>query len=212
MKSLFKTGDLYNADFCYNEIPNKLDIFDIETYKNNPMEFYVGATDVKTGQIVFHNCMEGDSSDIMWMRASASMPIVSKVVKIDGYELLDGGVVCPVPYKHMIDKGYDKNVIVLTQPDGYRKKKSTAPFIRLLLHKHKMISKVMKERYLIYNNQMEEIEKMEKEGTVLVIRPPKPLNIGKSEKDPNKLEEVYQIGRKVAQDMLGKVKEFYNIK
>ncbi|MCR5349677.1 MAG: patatin family protein, partial [Acholeplasmatales bacterium] len=210
MKSLFKTGDLYNADFCYNEIPNKLDIFDIETYKNNPMEFYVGATDVNTGNIVFHNCMEGDSNDIMWMRASASMPIVSKAVKVDDHLLLDGGVACPVPYKHMMDLGYDKNVIILTQPEGYRKKKSTAPLIRLLC-KYKNISKVMKERYLIYNNQMEEIEKMEKEGTVLVIRPPKPLDIGKSEKDPNKLEEVYQIGRKTAQDMLKKIKEFYKI-
>lgn len=209
MKSLIKTGDLYNAKFCYETLPNELDIFDIKTFESNPMEFYVGATNVSNGETVFHKCDKGDSNDVMWMRASASMPIVSKIVKIDNYELLDGGISCPVPYKYMMDLGYDKNIIILTQPKNYTKKK-TSFLINLLLHKYKAIQTVMKNRHNLYNNQMQEILNLEKSGNAIVIRPESSLSIGKSEKNPDKLEEVYNLGRKVCLDRLSEIKKFLN--
>ncbi len=210
VRSLIKTGDLYNNDFCYHELPDKLDPFDRITFKNNPMEFYIGATNIENGEAIFHKCSDGKDLDIEWMRASASMPIVSKPVKIADLKLLDGGIVCPVPYKHMEELGYDRNVIILTQPKDYRKKKKSSFFMNLLLAKYKPVKEAMKIRYLVYNNQMEEIDKKELDKTSIVIRPPMKLNIGKTEKDPKVLEEVYQIGRKVALEMLDEIKEFLN--
>ena len=83
-RSLIKTGDMYGADFCYRELPDLLDPFDRETFRTDPMEFYVGATDVSTGKCVYHKCVDGGHTDIQWMRASASMPLVSRPVSVDG--------------------------------------------------------------------------------------------------------------------------------
>lgn len=209
IRSLIKTGDLYGADFCYREIPDLLDPFDKETFRNNPMEFYVGATDVETGECIYHKCTDGGERDIEWMRASASMPVVSKPVSVDGRILLDGGITDSVPYRFMEQNGYNRNVIVLTQPAGYRKRKIRAlPFIKLLLHKYPAVTEVMAMRYEMYNRQMAEIEEREQKGISFVIRPPKSLEISRTENNPDQLERVYQIGRKEAKNALPKLRSF----
>ena len=205
--SLLKTGDLFGVEFCYHELPDVLDPFDRETFQKNPMAFYVGATDVDTGKIVFHKCTDGGAADIEWMRASASMPVVSRPVQIGNYTLLDGGIVDPVPYRFMECKGYDRNVIILTQPDGYVKKPS-APAMQAALRRYPAIAKAMAVRHLRYNRQMEEIRRRENAGTVYVLRPPEPLQIGRTEKDPKELERVYQIGRTAAQDQMDAIRSF----
>ena len=209
IRSLLKTGDMYGADFCYRELPDILDPFDRKTFRDNPMEFYVGATDVKTGKCVYHKCTDGGAADIKWMRASASMPIVSKPVFIDGYLLLDGGISDSVPYEYMESMGYNRNLIVLTQPEGYRKSKSLAlPLLKLMIRKYPAIAKAMAERYEMYNRQMDEISERERKGISFVIRPPKPLDIGRTEKNPGELERVYQEGRKEAKAVLDQLKHF----
>lgn len=209
IRSWIKTGDLYGVDFCYTEIPQKLDVFDNETFTKNPTEFYVGATDVNTGKCVYHKCVDGGEVDTKWMQASASMPVVSRPVEVDGYTLLDGGVADSVPYRYMEEIGFNRNVIVLTQPDGYRKHKSKAqPIMNLLLHKYPVIAKTMANRYKEYNNEMEEIKQREEQGISFVIRPPEDLGIGKTEKDPAELERVYKIGRREATRQLQELKEF----
>ena len=196
IRSLIKTGDLYGVEFCYHTVPEKLDIFDRLAFERDPMEFHVGATEVKTGKIAFHNCLDGRSKDIEWMRASASMPFVSRPVKIDGKLYLDGGITDPVPYKYMEDLGYNRNVIILTQPKGYRKKKHhNEALIRMLLRKYPAVAKAMIARPDVYNNQMEEIFKREESGQSFVIRPPESLGISRTENDPSELEWVYQTGR-----------------
>lgn len=207
IRSLLKTGDLYGVEFCYHELPDRLYPFDAEAFRENPMEFYVGATDVDTGRAVFHNCRDGGSEDIEWMRASASMPIVSRPVTIGKYTLLDGGIVCPVPFRYMEKKGYQRNVIILTQPDGYTKKKSPAVF-RDMLKRYPAIARAMERRHMVYNRQMEQIREREQAGKVLVIRPPEDLGIGRTEKNPDELERVYQAGRKEAERQLKSVMEF----
>lgn len=209
LKSWIKTGDLYGADFCYREIPDKLDPFDVETYRKNPMKFYVGATDVDTGKPVYFRCDTGDAEDIKKMQASASMPIVSRTVNIEGHRLLDGGMVDPIPLKFMQRKGYDRNVVLLTQPKGYRKKKSKgAGILHFLTRKYPALAHDMDIRFEIYNRQLDEVERQEKEGSILAIRPPKALDIGKTEKNPKELERVYQIGRQEGQKTLDQVREF----
>ncbi|MCR5653366.1 MAG: patatin family protein [Ruminococcus sp.] len=209
IRSLLKTGDLYGADFCYREIPDSLDPFDRETFRDNPMEFFIGATNVETGKCVYHKCTDGGEKDIKWMQASASMPLVSKPVKIDGYTLLDGGITDSVPYSFMEQKGYNRNLIVLTQPEGYRKKKSKVfPLIKLMLHKYPVVAEAMAKRYEMYNRQMEEITEREEKGISYVIRPPRALDISRTENNPDELERVYQTGRKEAINALPKLKQF----
>ena len=119
--SLLTTGDLYGADFCYHEIPEKLDVFDEETYENNPMEFYVVCTDAETGEPVYHRIDTGNEENLEWIRASASMPVVSRAVEIGGKKLLDGGISDSIPLDWFTSIGYDRNVVVLTRPADYVK-------------------------------------------------------------------------------------------
>ena len=207
MHSLLKTGDLYGVDFCYRELPDILDPFDAAAFKENPMDFYVGATNVGTGKILFHNCRDGGENDIQWMRASASMPIVSRPVQIGKYTLLDGGIADPIPFLFMEKKGYDRNVIILTQPLGYRKKKS-APAIQALLRRYPAVVKTMAVRHRIYNRQLDQIRERELAGKAIVIRPAEDLRIGHTEKNPRELERVYQAGRSEAKRQLNIIRSF----
>ncbi len=208
IRSLIRTGDLYGADFCYRELPDVLDPFDRKTFADNPMEFYAGATDVATGKCIYHLCMDGGDKDMLWFRASASMPVVSRPVEIDGHAYLDGGISDAVPYAYMEHQGYDRNVIVLTQPKGYRKKPGIPSIMKLFLHRIPKICEAMEHRYEMYNRQMEELDRMEAEETVLIIRPPEDLKIGHTEKNPEELERVYQIGRRETMCRLAEIQSW----
>ncbi len=209
ISSLIKTGDLYNADFCYRELPDELDPFDTDTFEKDPMVFYVGATDVKSGKCIFHKCSDGKQEDIQWMRASASMPLVSKIVKIGNEQLLDGGIADSIPLKFMESEGYDRNVVILTQPKGYAKSKNKLmPLIRILLKDYPLMVDAMEKRHVMYNHEVKDIETKEARGQVFVIRPPESLHIGRIEKDPNELQRVYEIGRKEALKNLEAMKAF----
>lgn len=195
--SLVTTGDLYGADFCYRELPDVLDPFDRAAFRADPMEFWIGATDAESGRCLYHLCTDGGEADMLWMRASASMPALSRPVEVDGLSLLDGGIADPVPYAHMEALGYDRNVIVLTQPRAYRKEKAKGlPLMRLLLRRTPRMAEAMAVRHTVYNRQMDELDAREDGGLALVIRPPGPLGISRTEKDPDELERVYQIGRR----------------
>lgn len=208
-RSLIKTGDLFGADFCYREIPEKLDIWDYEAFEKNPMEFYVTCTDVLTGKPVYHKCTTGRNDDIQWMRASASMPMVSRVVEIGDNKLLDGGVADSIPLKYFESIGYNRNVVILTQPLDYIKGKNQAlPLAKIMLRKYPNLIKAMAERHINYNETTKYIREKEENGEVFVIRPSEALNIGKMEKNPDELERVYQIGRKTAEQCLEKMNTF----
>ena len=209
LRSLILTGDLYGADFCYRELPHVLDPFDSESYAANPMDFYVGATDVETGRIVYRNCLDGGDDDMQWIRASASMPLVSRIVETGGYRLLDGGIADPVPYGVMERAGYDRNVYILTQPKGYRKKPSPSLlWAKLALRRSPEMVRAMSRRHTVYNRQMAVIDEKERLGEILVIRPPEPLGIHRTEHDPSELDRVYRIGRSEAEKALPAVQEF----
>ncbi len=208
IRSLVRTGDLYGAKFCYDDLPNRLDPFDQETFQKDPMEFYIGATDMNTGHAVFHLCKDMGRKDLQWMRASASMPLVSRIVRVDGFELLDGGIVTSVPYGFMERRGYNRNVIVLTQPAGYCKEPVKMALFKVMLRKYPRIVDAMAVRHEMYNRQMEEIGQREAAGESLVIRPPESLGIKRTENDPDQLERVYQIGRREAERRLPDVRMF----
>ncbi len=173
------------------------------------MDFYVGATDVDTGEVRYRNCLEGGSRDTLWMRASASMPMVSQIVEAEGYRLLDGGIADPVPYRILEEKGFDRCVYVLTQPKGYRKKKASGLLLSyLLLSGTPKMAEAMARRHEVYNRQMAEIDERERQGRILVIRPREGLGISRTERDPGELERVYLLGREEANRKLPRIREF----
>lgn len=209
--NLIKTGDLFGAEYCYHTIPDKLDIFDIEAFEKNPMDFYVVCTDVHTGRPVYRKCHKADYSTLEWIRASASLPLVSNVVSVDGYDLLDGGIVDSIPLRFFCESGYDKNIVILTQPEGYTKKRNKLlSLIKFALKKYPRIIEAMENRHIMYNNTVSYIKEAEKEGKAYVIRPDCPLPVGRTEMKPEKLWQTYNIGREIASKHIGEIRDYLN--
>lgn len=205
IRSLLTTGDIYNVPFCYDELPYKLDKWDIDAFRANPMEFYCVATDINTGKPVYHKCETGGKEDIIWIQASASMPLVSRPVEIDGGVYLDGGISDSIPLKFMEGIGYDKILVIETQPKDYVKgRQKYMPLVRWMLRKYPNMIKAMEERYLMYNEQKRYVREKEEKGEIEVIRPLAPLNISPVETDEKELERVYQLGRAEALKYLNK--------
>jgi predicted patatin/cPLA2 family phospholipase len=209
MRNLVRTGNLYSEQFCYHDIPNELDPFDAEAFRASPMEFYVVCTDVNTGAPVYHKCTNGDAKDLEWMRASASMPLASRVVKVDGYRLLDGGVADSIPVRFFESIGYERNVIVLTQPKGFIKKKNKfLPAMRTALFRYPAFLDAVADRHERYNDALHYVSMLEESGRAFVLRPPIPLEIGAVERDATQLRRVYETGRAVAMMQLPKLQAF----
>lgn len=211
-KVLLRTGDIYGADFCYREIPEKLDPFDEAAFEENPMEFYVVCTDVETGEAVYHKMDHCRGSEIEWMRASASMPGVSRIVQVDGRRLLDGGIADSIPLRFFENLGYDKNVVVLTQPLDYVKGPNRMlPLMRAALRRYPQVYKAMKRRHEMYNETTAYVRQREQEGAAYVIRPQAPLEVGHIEHDSEKLRAAYETGRRAGEAHLEGLKRFLEL-
>ena len=209
--SWLTTGDLYGADFCYHKLPDELDIMDVKTYNSDPMHFYVTATDTATGKAVYHELDHLDDEAYEWMRASASMPVVSRPVRLMGRSLLDGGISDSIPVKFFESIGYTRNAAVLTQPRGYRKgAQSGMKILARLLKQYPAIVKDLKERHIVYNRELDYIDQREKEGKLFVIAPPHELKIGRTEHDTERMDEVYQIGRQTMKEHISELNQFLN--
>ena len=210
-KNLVKTGNLYSEQFCYHEVPEKLDPFNEAAFAASPMDFFVVCTDVKTGEPIYHKCRKGDAEDVLWMEASASMPLAAKIVKIGHYGLLDGGVADSIPVRFFESIGYKRNLIILTQPKGYIKKKNKLlPAIRAKYFRYPAFVEAVADRHERYNETLSYISMLEQAGKDYVIRPPIPLEIGAMERDPAQLRRVYETGRAVAQIQVEKIRDFLN--
>lgn len=209
VQSLVKTGDMFGAEFCYHELPEKHDIFDTKTFEENPQEFYVVCTDVITGKPVYKRLDKAEYNDLEWIRASASMPLASRIVEIDGYRLLDGGISDSIPLAYFQKIGYEKCVVILTQPKGYIKTPSKSIYAaKLMLRKYPELLKTLENRPEVYNKQVKYIRNEEKKGNVFVIAPEEKLPVNRVEHDADKLRAVYEIGRKIGKNRLNDLKAF----
>lgn len=207
--SLLKTGDIYDVDFCYHQIPEVIDPFDNDAFVKNPAEFYVVCTDVNTGKAIYHKCTDCGRDDLKWMQASASMPLVSKIVETDGYQLLDGGIADSIPVMWFRRQGYKKNLVILTRPDGYRKKKMKFQgAMNVMLRHHPNLAKAMARRYKVYNRTLDKIEELKAKGEVMVLCPSHLIEVSRLEKDPEKLKALYQLGREDAMKNLDQIRAF----
>lgn len=208
-KSLIKTGDFFNVDFCYYKLPETLDPFDNDAFDKNPTPFYAVCSDVKTGKAVYHKCDSVRGEKIKWIQASASMPLAAKIVKIDEGEFLDGGITDSIPIKKMQELGYSKNIVILTQEAGYRKKpNSLLPLIKRVYKKYPELINAIQNRHIVYNQQLDYLEEQEKLGNVIIIRPSQKPQAGRIEKDKEKILSTYNLGRNDAEKLLETVKNF----
>ena len=210
-RSFFKTGNLYSEDFCYHQIPEVLDKFDFEAFKSNPMEFYATCTNIETGLAVHHKYDEKtEDMDVFleWVRASCAMPLLEQIVEIDGLKLLDGGVGDSVPIRFMEEIGYDRNLVILTQPVNYVKKKIKYGLLaRKVYRQYPKLTEAMLDRHERYNETYSYIRDKELKGELFVIRPPRSLNISITNK-PDEIQRVYDIGKNEGLKCLDALKEY----
>ncbi len=209
VSSLIRTGDIYGVDFCYRELPEELDPFDFETFTKDPMEFYVVATDIETGKAVYHKCFDAGKNDMQWIRASASMPLVSRTVEIGSRKLLDGGMSDSIPVAGFEKLGFNRNVAILTQPLGYIKHKNEYMIpIKIKYRNYPNLIDAIANRHKKYNAQTTYIRKKELEGGLFVIRPPRALDIGSVERNASEIMRVYEIGRRTMTERIDELKKY----
>ena len=210
LRSLLTTGNLINADFAFYEVSSKLDIFDEAAFQRSGVDFYAAVTDLHTGAPEYIRITE-PFRQMEVLRATSAMPYVSRPVELDGRFYLDGGVSDSIPVHFCKSLGYDKTVLVLTRPLEYRKERPAAwlqRFNRLYYHRYPAFAESLNRRWEVYNRQVEEIIGMEQRGELFVVRPNGPLPIRRVEKDPAKLQAVYDLGAEAGRASLSGLKEY----
>lgn len=211
LHSFVTSGDYVNSEFCYHTMPMEIDVFDVEEYARNPMEFHVVCTDADSGKAVYKNVERINRVALDWIRASASLPILSRPVLLDGLRLLDGGLADAIPVRYMERLGFERNVVVLTQPLGYRKRPTSHAWLyRLLCREYPTVAESLLHRPEMYNAQLDYVEAQAKNGRILLIAPPEKLGIGRVEQDPVKLKSAYDLGRKACEMRLPALQDFLN--
>lgn len=205
VKSYLKTGNVFGADMLYSQIPNVLDPFDYEEFEKYPGKFFAVLTNLETGEPEYIRVK--DLKKQMWaVRASSSLPLVSKTLVVKGRHYLDGGIADSIPIRRSIEAGNEKNVVILTREDSYRKTPNELmPLMKLRYSHSKAFLEKAENRHIRYNETLDFLKKEEEEGRTFVIRPSEKVNVGRVEKNKDKLEHLYNIGledgRKSMEDM-----------
>lgn len=211
--SLIRNRSIFNFDFLFDDIGKELIPFDEETFYNSPQRFVAFSTDCKTGKLVSFE--KGKTKDLMMAcRSSCSMPLLSPIVHVEGMKCLDGGIANPIPVEWAINEGYEKIVVVLTRHQEYRKPPVSKAMLRAYERTYKQYPRLIKKLKQIpshYNELQETIDRLEKEGRIFVIRPEEPVLVSRVEKDVQKLRDLYEIGKTIAnkrmEDMLAYLDE-----
>ena len=210
MGQLLKTGSIFNWQFSFYEIPERYIPYDYDTFYASPMCLKVGATDCATGRCHWFSRENGDDL-IRDSIASSSMPLLAPMQEIAGRQYLDGGIADSIPVRFFESIGYKRNLIVLTQPKGFVKKKNKMlPAIRARYLRYPAFVEAVADRHERYNETLDHIAMLEQTGKAFVIRPPIPLEIGSMERDPVQLRRVYETGRAVAEIQVDKIAAFVN--
>ena len=209
--SLITTGNIMNEKFCFDDVPNELDPADYETFKNSPEEFYAVVTNVNTGRPEYIRLTDlGEKEQMEYLRASGSLPFVSRPVKIAGQLYLDGGIADSVPVEKALSMGYDRVIVVLTRPEGSRKKRGKDLPAKMLYSRYPAFVKTNNDRWKKYNAQLGVVELLEQEGRIFVVRPSETIKISRLEKDPEVLQAMYDLGVKDAKTRLEDMIQYLN--
>ncbi|MDY4593736.1 MAG: DUF6363 domain-containing protein [[Pasteurella] aerogenes] len=207
LSSLLRTGNIVNKEFAFYELPFTLDPFDNQAFKAAGIDFFVTVTNVETGQAEYIK-IEDPFAQMETLRATSAMPYVSQYVEIDGKKYLDGGISDSIPLHFCQNLGYDKIIVILTRPLDYRKTKSTVLFAKWFYHQYPHLVKALSNRYLEYNQRVEEIIQLQHEQKIFVIRPSLSLPIHRIEKNPEKIQAMYDLGVSDAKQALAALKSY----
>ncbi len=193
--SLLTTGDYFNAEFAFHTVPREYDLFDNEAFESSPVDYHIVTTDVLTGKPHYRPIKQGGEVLYEWIRASSSMPMVSRIVELDGMKLLDGGISDSIPLRYMESQGYDRNIVVLTQPVGFVKKPNPLMWLaRIMLRRYPALLDAMARRHEMYNEELEYVARRARDGAAIVIQPDEPLPISRLSSDPAKMQATYDLG------------------
>jgi len=213
-KNMLTKRQIFNFDFLFNEISNKLDLFDKKSFFDSNKKFEVVATDVKTGESEFFE--KNSCSDIISaVKASASMPVMSKMVEVDGRKYLDGGISTSIAYKRAFDLGYEKAIVILTREDGYRKKPVNKLDEAIYKMYFKPLPNLLEKLMTVperYNLMQEEMDELQKAGKLLIIRPQKKVVVHRLERSADKLENLYNEGYREGLKNIENIKNFIALK
>ncbi|MBE6053096.1 MAG: patatin family protein [Clostridium sartagoforme] len=209
--NLVRTGSAFGMNMLFDIIPNELEPFDYEAFRNSGTKFFVGATNCDTGLPEFYNIKDFNEEGYTPLKASISLPLVAKVINYENKNLMDGGIAAPIPIQKAIEDGIEKHVVILTQHKGYRKSKTKLmPIIKRKYKNYKGLIDAMENRYKIYNETLDMLDKLEEEGKCFIIRPSVPLEVSRFEKDKNKLGDIYNRGYEDAKSLLDDLIKFLN--
>lgn len=194
MRTYLRTGNIFGAKMLYEEIPDVLDPYDYQEFLKYEGDFYAVVTDVDTGKPRYLH-VKDLRSDMWKVRASSSLPLVSKTIAVGSHRFLDGGISDSIPVRRSIADGNAKNVVILTRDGEYRKEPNKLmPLMRLRYPHKKAFLKAMEERHIKYNETLDFIKEQEDAGKLFVIRPEVKVEVGRVEKDKAKLNVLYQQG------------------
>ena len=208
VNSLIKTGDMFGVEMLYDLIPNKLELYDYDTFNKFKGNFYSVVTNCKTGKAEYIK-IKDMKKDIIAVRASSSLPLLSRIVEINGKEYLDGGITDSIPIKKSIKDGHKKNVVILTRDKTYRKSKPKfLSFFKLKYKKYPNLVKAIENRYKIYNETLDFLEEEKAKNEVFIIQPKLPVKISRIEKDKDKLKELYNQGYEDAKELYEDLMKF----
>ena len=211
-RNLLFTGDYFAFDYCYKQIPYKIDPFEFDKFTEqcNKTEFRVCMTNVETGLAEYPRITDyRNEVDMNRIRASASLPILSKIVDIHGKKFLDGGVADSIPFEPMFKCGYERAVVILTRPLGYRKKINKAlPLVKLAYRHYPKFIQAVATRHIRYNQALDKLAKLEAEGKVFIYRPTRFIKISDIESNKKKIAELYELGKEDAHNSMPELLKF----
>ena len=208
LRPLLRTGNIVDTEYAYNRVPRTLDVFDAETYRASDVPFYAVVTNVESGEPEYIKIDSVfDQMDVL--RASGSMPFVSKPVEINGKKYLDGAITDSIPFEKFMEMGYDRLVVVLTKPAGYVKKAMPKLLTRLVYARsYPEFAKKVRDRHEMYNASIARLGELEQEEKIFVLRPSQHVKISRVEKDSDKLQALYDVGVNDAQERSDQIRQF----
>ncbi|MCR5130185.1 MAG: patatin family protein [Prevotella sp.] len=197
LRHLVKQGCIFDPVLLYDKLPYELLPFDFDTFFQSPTTFEMVVTNCKTGLAEYLSERHDRQRSLDIVQASSSLPYVSKMVMVDGKPMLDGGIVDSIPVERAMSQGYTKNVVILTRNSGYRKTGHDYKIPHFIYSDYPRLRVALSRRLEAYNRQLELVEKLEKEGSVYCLRPERPLEVDRIEKDTQKLERLYEEGLQI---------------
>ena len=207
VKSWLKTGNLINKDFAYYKLPFQLDVFDNKTFKESSINFFATVTNIETGDAEFIK-IEDAYRQMETLRATSALPFISEIIEVGGKKYLDGGISNSIPIDFFEKQNFDKIIVILTRPIIYRKEKTTGIQYKLFYKKYPKLVEKLENRYKEYNDTVDKIVELEKEGKLFVIRPSENITIKRLEKDVEKLQKVYDLGLKDGNNIIEELKQY----